>query len=137
MRKAWLHSLKIVVAIFWYFVNDVLINYALRHSIKLFWIDISERNTAFIEKNEIEFVLPFPFFYVSFGFLQGSKKMTLLKKVVEGNQHYRNGQKIMFDTCVTSLVEDVDGYERFFSAIAYIVEAFEVIAYKSGSLYNE
>ena len=74
---------------------------------------------------------------MSFGFLQGSKKMTLLKKVVEGNQHYRNGQKIMFDTCVTSLVEDVHGYERFFSAIAYIVEAFEVIAYKSGSLYNE
>ena len=48
-----------------------------------------------------------------FEFLQGSKKMTLLKKVVERNQHYGNGEKIEFDICLTSLVENVDGYEKF------------------------
>ena len=69
-------------------------------------------------------------FICIFEFLQGSKKMTLLKKVVEGNQHYRNGQKIVFDICLTRWVENVDGYERFLSAITYIVEALEVIAHK-------
>ena len=48
--------------------------------------------------------------------------MTLLKKVVEGNQHYGNGKKIIFEICMTSLVKNVDGYERFLSAIAYIVK---------------
>ena len=52
---------------------------------------------------------------------------------MDGNQHYRNGQKIIFDICVTSFFENVDGQERFLSAIAYIVEVFEVIVYKSGS----
>ena len=65
-----------------------------------------------------------------FKFLQGSKKISLLKKVMEGNQHYGNGQKIVFNICVTRWVENVDGYERFLSAIAYIVEALEVIAHK-------
>ena len=49
---------------------------------------------------------------------------------MEGNQHYGNGQKIVFNICVTRWVENVDGYERFLSAIAYIVEALEVIAHK-------
>ena len=48
--------------------------------------------------------------------------MTLLKKVIEGNQHYGNGKKIVFDICMASLVENVDGYERFLSVIAYIVK---------------
>ena len=52
---------------------------------------------------------------------------------MDGNQHYGNGQKIIFDICVTSFFENVDGQERFLSAIAYIVEVFEVIVYKSGS----
>ena len=63
-------------------------------------------------------------------FLQGSKKMTLLEKVVKWNQHYRNGQKIVFDICLTRWVENVDGYERFLSDITYILEALEVIAHK-------
>ena len=69
-------------------------------------------------------------FICIFEFLQGSKKMTLLKKVVEENQHYGNGQKIVFDISLTRWVENVDGYERFLSAITYIVEALEVIAHK-------
>ena len=56
--------------------------------------------------------------------------MTLLRKVVEENQHYGNGQKIVFDICLTRWVENVDGYERFLSAITYTVEVFEVIAHK-------
>ena len=66
MRKAWLHSLKIVVVVFCYFINGVLINHALRRSTKFSWINISERNTAFIKKNESEFVLPVAFFYLAF-----------------------------------------------------------------------
>ena len=49
---------------------------------------------------------------------------------MEGNQYYENGQKVVFDVCVTRWVENVDGYERFLSATAYIVEALEVIAHK-------
>ena len=56
--------------------------------------------------------------------------MTLLKKVAEGKQHYRNGQKIVFDICATRWVENVDDYEKFLSAIVYIVEALEVITHK-------
>ena len=56
--------------------------------------------------------------------------MTLLKKVVEGNHHYGNKQKIVFDVCVTRWVENVDGYERFLPGIAYIFEALELIANK-------
>ena len=44
-------------------------------------------------------LFPSPFFIWIFEF-QGSKKVTLLKKVVKGNQHYRNGQKIVFDICL-------------------------------------
>ena len=69
-------------------------------------------------------------FICIFEFLQGSKKMTLLKKVVEGNQHYGNGQKIVFDIWLTRQVENVDVYEKLLSAVTYIVEAFEVIAHK-------
>lgn len=39
------------------------------------------------------------------------------KKVVEGNQHYGNGIKAVFDICVKRWVEKVDNYERFSSAI--------------------
>ena len=56
--------------------------------------------------------------------------MTLFKKVVEGNQHYGNGQKMAFVVCVTRWVVNLYGYERFFSAIAYIVKALEEIAHK-------
>ena len=69
-------------------------------------------------------------FICIFEFLQGSKKMTPLKKVVEGNQHYGNGQKIVSDICLTRRVENVDGYERFLSAITQTVEVLEVIAHK-------
>ena len=65
-----------------------------------------------------------------FEFLQGSKKITLLKKVVEGNQDYGKGQKIVFDVCVARWVENIDDYERFLSDITYKVEALEVIAHK-------
>ena len=57
--------------------------------------------------------------------------MSLLKKVVEGNQHYGNGQKIVFDISVTRLVENFDAYERFLSAIGYIVKALELIPHKT------
>ena len=54
--------------------------------------------------------------------------MTPLKKAVEGNEHYGNGKKIVIDICVTRWVENVDGYDKFLSATAYIVEALEEIA---------
>ena len=57
--------------------------------------------------------------------------MTLLEKFVEGNKHYGKGQKIVFDICVTKIGQNVDGYERILSAIAYIIEALEVIVYKN------
>ena len=47
--------------------------------------------------------------------------MTLLKKVVEGNRHYGNGEKILLDICLTRWVKNVDSYERFLSAITYTV----------------
>ena len=65
-------------------------------------------------------------FICIFEFLKGSKKRALLKKIVERNQHYGNGQKIGFDICVTRWVENVDGYERFLLAITYIVKALKV-----------
>ena len=43
--------------------------------------------------------------------------MTLLKKVVQGIQHYGNGQKAVFDVCVKGWVKKVDDYEMFSSAI--------------------
>ena len=33
---------------------------------------------------------------------------------MEGNQHYGNKQKIVFDICVTRWVKNVDGYEKFY-----------------------
>ena len=63
--------------------------------------------------------------------------MTLLRKVVEGNHHYGNGQKIVLGICVTRWVENVDGYESFLSAIAYMAEALEVIAHNNELLNNE
>ena len=63
--------------------------------------------------------------------------MTLLRKVVEGNHYYGNGQKVVFDICVTRWIENVDAYERFLSGIAYIAEALEVVAHNNGSLNND
>ena len=57
--------------------------------------------------------------------------MSFLKKFVEVNQHYGNGQKIVFDICVRRWVKNVDGYEWFLSSNAYIVEAIELISYKT------
>ena len=82
------------------------------------------------KRMKLNFYYPSHSFICIFEFLQGSKKMTLLRKVVEENQHYGNGQKIVFDICLTRWVENVDGCERFLSAITYIVEALEVIAHK-------
>ena len=63
--------------------------------------------------------------------------MTLLKKVAEGKQHYRNGQKIVFDICATRWVENVDDYEKFLSAIVYIVAWKNTQTGESGMLYHE
>ena len=56
--------------------------------------------------------------------------MTLSKKIVEGNQCYGNGQKVVFNICATRWIENIHRYERFLLAIAYIVEALEVITHK-------
>ena len=60
-----------------------------------------------------------------------------MKKVVEGNQHYGNGQKIVFDICVTKWVENFDANERFLSAITYIVKALQVTAHKMHKMHLE
>ena len=82
------------------------------------------------KRMKLNLYYPFHSLICIFEFLQGSKKMTLSKKVVEESQHYGNGQKIVFDNCLTRWVENVEGYERFLSTITYIVEALEVIAHK-------
>ena len=55
-----------VVTVCCYFRNDVLSNYAFGQSTKFPWNNTSRRNTAFIKKKEVEFMLPFPFFPLSF-----------------------------------------------------------------------
>ena len=82
------------------------------------------------KRMKLNFYYPSRSFISIFEFLQGSKKVTLLKKIVEGNQHYGKGQKIVFDVCVTRWVENIDDYKRFLSDITYKVEALEVIAHK-------
>ena len=54
----------------------------------------------------------------------------LLKEVVKQNPHYAQGQKIMFDLCVTRWVENLDGYSMFLVTLPFIVETLEVIGYK-------
>ena len=49
-----------------YFINNVLINHAFRRSTKFSRKNVSERNTAFIRKNEIEFCITLPLFLFEF-----------------------------------------------------------------------
>lgn len=63
-------------------------------------------------------------------FVKGSKKMNLLQEVVKQNPNYSEGQKVIFNVCVTRWVENLDGYNQFLLAYPYIVEALEVIAHK-------
>ena len=62
-------------------------------------------------------------------FLLGSKKMNLLKEVVQPNQHFTPNQ-VVFNVCVTQWVEYLDGYSLFLLAYPYMVETLEVIAHK-------
>ena len=56
----------------------------------------------------------------SFG--KGSKRKSALRKQTK---------KIVFDVCATRWVKNVDGYDRFLSAIAHIVEVMEVIVHNA------
>ena len=93
-----------------FFINGVSINYAFHLSTKFLWNNFSERNSALcsyhIETSQLVcpanqlteltgfymmetlavIGLTFTFFHLNFEFLEGSKKITLLKKVVRENQ---------------------------------------------------
>ena len=63
-------------------------------------------------------------------FVRGSKKMSLLRDVVENNPHFSEHQKPIFDICVIRWVENLDGYNMFLIVYAFIIEALEVMALK-------
>ena len=63
-------------------------------------------------------------------FVKGSKKMNSLKEVVCQNPHYSPNRKVIFNECVSRLVENLDGYNQFLLAYPYIIEALEVTAHK-------
>ena len=56
--------------------------------------------------------------------------MTLLQVVVQQNQNYSRQQKVIFNVCITRLVENLDGYNQFLLAYPYIAEALGVISHK-------
>ena len=79
---------------------------------------------------ETEFVLPFLFFRLNFWISSGFSENDSFEKGCGRKSTLRKRTKIVFDVCVTRWAENVDGYEKFLSAIAYIFEALEIIAYK-------
>ena len=61
------------------------------------------------------------------GLVLGCKKMTVVRVVVMQNLNYTNGQKVMFDLCVTRWLENLNGFSMSLTTLPYIVETLEVI----------
>ena len=46
----------------------------------------------------------------------------LLREVVKQNSNYLKGQKVMFDSCVTRWLENLNSYSMFLTTFPYIIE---------------